>query len=105
MISPLEIKAKFFRGLADPTRLAILLSLVDAERCVSEIVQATGQSQPNVSNHLKCLIDCGLVANRRDGKNIHYKIRDQGVKRLLRLSDRVVSKVYSDIARCVRYEE
>lgn len=105
MTSALQIKAKFFRGLGDPTRLAILDCLVERERCVSEIVEATRQSQSNVSNHLKCLIDCGLVANRRNGKNIHYSVRDQGVKKLLEMCDRVVSKVYADIARCLRYEE
>jgi DNA-binding transcriptional ArsR family regulator len=105
MISALQIKAKFFRGLADSTRLAILASLVDSERCVSEIVKETGLSQSNVSNHLKCLIGCGVVANRRDGKNVRYRIRDQEMRKLLTMSDRIISKVHSDIARCVHYEE
>lgn len=98
-------QGKFFRGLGDLTRLAILASLVDSEKCVSKIVEETGQSQSNVSNHLKCLMECGLIVNRRDGKNIRYRIRDREVKKLLAMSDRIISKVYSDIARCVRYEE
>ncbi len=105
MISPLRVKAKFYRGLADATRLAILESLLTGEKSVTEIVDATKQNQSNVSNHLKCLIDCGLVSNNRNGKYIHYRIRDAGVRRLLESGDRIVSKVYSDIARCVRYEE
>ena len=105
MTSPLQVKAKFYRGLGDSTRLAILGCLLDGEKCVSEIVESTKQSQSNVSNHLKCLMDCGLVVNERYGKYIHYGIRDDGVRRLLEIGDKVVSKVYSDIARCIRYEE
>jgi DNA-binding transcriptional ArsR family regulator len=105
MISALQVKAKFYRGLADPTRLAILECLLAGEKSVTQIVDATKQSQSNVSNHLKCLMDCGLVANSRSGKYIHYRIRDSTVRRLLQTGDRVVSKVYSDIARCVRYEQ
>lgn len=105
MISSLQVKAKFYRGLADPTRLGILECLLAGEKSVTEIVEAAEQSQSNISNHLKCLMDCGLVANSRDGKHVLYRVRDRGVSRLLESGDRVVSKIYSDIARCVRYEE
>ncbi len=104
MISPLQVKAKFYRGLGDPTRLAILESLLKGEKSVSKIVQDTKQSQSNVSNHLKCLTDAGLVANQRTGKYVRYRIRDKGVKKLLKTTDQVVSKVYSDIARCLKEE-
>ena len=48
-------KAKLMRGFSDPSRLSILEILVDGPRRVSEIVMATGLSQPNVSTHLSCL--------------------------------------------------
>lgn len=99
------IEAKFFRGLSDSTRLSVLLILVDGEETVGEIVEKTKQSQSNVSNHLKCLSDCGLVKNRREGKNIYYSIRDPKTKDLLNLSRQVISKVYADIAACLRYKE
>ncbi len=101
----LKLKAKFFRGFADPTRLAILESLRNTEKTVTEIVQETGQSQSNVSNHLSCLLECGLLKNRRDGKNIHYSIRNAKVKNLLESSDIVLSEVYREIFECTRYEE
>ena len=101
MVSPLQIKAKFYRGLGDPTRLTILESLLKGEKSVSAIVHATKQSQSNVSNHLRCLVDSGLLANHRSGKYVQYRIRDRGVKKLLETTDKVVSKVYSDIAQCV----
>lgn len=101
----LKLKAKFFRGFADSTRLAILESLRNGEKTVTEIVQETGQSQSNVSNHLSCLLECGLLKNRRDGKNIYYSIRNAKVEKLLENSDVVISEVYSEIFECARYEE
>ncbi len=98
------VEAKFFRGLSDSTRLSVLLTLMDRERTVGEIVTKTKQSQSNVSNHLKCLSDCGLVNNRREGKNIYYSLRDPKTKKLLRLSQQVISKVSTDIMTCLRYK-
>jgi DNA-binding transcriptional regulator GbsR (MarR family) len=57
----LELKAKLFRGFADPSRLALLDALRQGERTVTELVAATGLSQPNASAHLACLRECGLV--------------------------------------------
>lgn len=101
----LKIKAKLFRGFADPTRLAILECLRDGEKTVTEIVQEIGQSQSNVSNHLSCLLECGLVKNKREGKNIRYSIRNAKVKALLENSDTVISEVYREIFECTRYQE
>jgi DNA-binding transcriptional ArsR family regulator len=101
----LKIKAKLFRGFSDSTRLAILECLRDGEKTVTEIVQETGQSQSNVSNHLSCLLECGLVKNRREGKNISYYLRNARVKALLEDSDTVLSEVYKDIFECTRYRE
>lgn len=64
----LLLKAKLFRGLADRSRLAVLEALRDGPQCVSEIVAATGLSQPNASTHLSCLGECGLVTRERRGK-------------------------------------
>ncbi len=58
----LGLKTKLFRGFADRSRLALLEALRDGPRCVGDLVAATGLGQPNVSNHLGCLQDCGLVA-------------------------------------------
>ena len=99
-----SVEAKFFRGLSDSTRLSVLLTLIDGEKTVSEIVELTRQSQSNVSNHLKCLSDCGLVKNRRQGKNSYYFIRDPKIKELLKMSKQVISKVYSDIEACLKYK-
>lgn len=100
-----SVEAKFFRGLSDSTRLSVLFTLIGGEKTVSEILKKTRQSQSNVSNHLKCLSECGLVSNRRAGKNIYYSLRDPKTKELLSLSEKVISKVYSDIDACLRYKQ
>lgn len=99
-----SVEAKFFRGLSDATRLSVLLTLLDGEKTVGEIIEKIQQSQSNVSNHLKCLSDCGLVKNRREGKNIYYSLRDPKTKRLLKLSEQVISKAFTDIEACLRYK-
>jgi DNA-binding transcriptional ArsR family regulator len=67
-----SIKAKFFRGLSDESRLLILETLQRSEKTVGEIVQITNLTQPNVSNHLSCLKRCGLVTSRQNGRAVTY---------------------------------
>jgi DNA-binding transcriptional ArsR family regulator len=102
-LQKLVLKAKLFRGLGDPTRLSILESLREGEKSASEIVRETGQSQPNVSNHLACLLDCGLVRNRRQGKNVFYRLSDKKVSKLLEESDSILSEIAHGIYMCVNY--
>jgi|SRR3954452_5445895 DNA-binding transcriptional ArsR family regulator len=104
-IQRLSLKAKLFRGLADSTRLSILESLRDGEKTTSEIVKATKHNQSNISNHLACLLDCGLVKNRREGKNIFYNLNNKKVAKLLEESDAVLSEIVSGLYHCVNYNE
>jgi len=55
-----QLQAKLFRGFGDPARLNILQALRNGPMTVTEIVDATGMSQSNTSNHLRCLRECGL---------------------------------------------
>lgn len=102
-IGELELKAKMFRGFADPTRLSILESLRDGGKPVGAIAEATGQGQSNVSNHLSCLKECGLVVAKREGKTIRYSIASEQVLDLLQQSDRVLDEIRSSICSCARY--
>jgi len=104
-IQKLSLKAKLFRGLADTTRLSILESLRKGEKTTSDIVKETNQSQSNVSNHLACLLDCGLVRNRRIGKNVFYNLNNERVERLLAESDTVLSEIISGLYQCVNYND
>ncbi len=63
-----------FRALADPTRLRVLNLIGDREICVCYIVEILGVSQPKASRHLAYLRRAGIVASRRDGKWMHYRL-------------------------------
>jgi DNA-binding transcriptional ArsR family regulator len=103
--SDLELKAKMFRGFADPTRLSILEAMRDGEKTVGAIAEQVRQSQPNVSNHLSCLKECGLVAFRREGKNIYYSIASQRIRCLLEDGDAVLEETGEGMTSCPHYNK
>ena len=76
-----------FRVLADPTRLRLLNLVADREMCVCYFVEILKTSQPKVSRHLAYLRKAGIVATRRDGKWMHYRLAipgDQAAAGILR---------------------
>lgn len=99
----LALKAKLFRGFSDPSRLAILESLRSGPRSVTEMVEATGLSQPNASNHLGCLLDCGLVLREQRGRYVFYRLSDERVEDLLALVDELLADVTRGVYECTRY--
>jgi len=99
----IDLQAKLFRGFADPSRLAILETLRTGPLTVSEIVQATGLSQSNVSNHLGCLRDCGLVTAQQQGRYAFYALSDARVDQLLQLADELLADVAKGVYECTRY--
>lgn len=103
--TPLSLKSKVFRGLADSSRLSVLESLVAGARCVSDIVALTGLSQPSVSNHLACLRECGLVEREQRGRFAYYSLADPGVRVVLREVERLVGCAASRIDACPNYSE
>jgi ArsR family transcriptional regulator len=68
---PLE---RLFRALADPTRLRLINLIAKQEVCVCYFVEVIGVPQPKISRHLAYLRRAGIVAARREGKWMHYKL-------------------------------
>ncbi len=64
----------FFLALADRTRLRLLNLIAGGEVCVCFFVEVLGEPQPKISRHLGVLRNAGLVAARRDGKWMHYRL-------------------------------
>jgi ArsR family transcriptional regulator, cadmium/lead-responsive transcriptional repressor len=96
-----DVAARLFHGLSDPTRLAILLSLLDGERRVADIVERVGSSQPNVSNHLGCLKGCGLVTDRPgDRRQVFYSIARPEVRDLLIAAERFLVEGGESVTLC-----
>ena len=76
--------AVVMRTLADPTRRAVFERIVTAgEATVVALTREAGVSQPAVSQHLRALREAGLVAERRDGRNVHYRAEPRGLAPLV----------------------
>jgi ArsR family transcriptional regulator, cadmium/lead-responsive transcriptional repressor len=98
------LKSKLFRGFADPSRLSIMEALLPGPLNVSEIVEATGLSQSNVSNHLSCLRDCGLITGEQQGRFVIYRLSDPRVALIINVSGELLGDVAKGIYECTRYE-
>lgn len=67
---------ELLRALAAPVRIAIVLQLRDAERCVHELVDALDVAQPLISQHLRVLKAAGVVHGERHGREVVYRLVD-----------------------------
>lgn len=81
--------AAIARALADAKRLCVLEMLADGERSVSELSREVGCQVPNMSQHLAVLRSAGIVATRRDGSTIFYRLADPQVLEIYRLLQQV----------------
>lgn len=99
-----DLKAKLFRGFSDASRLSILNALRNGPLTVSEIVQQTGLSQSNVSNHLSCLRCCDLVVREQQGRFVYYELADVRIAKLLDLADDLLKAVAKGVRQCSHYE-
>jgi len=80
----LELIAARFKALSDPLRLKLIVALESGEQNVTQLVEATGKLQTNVSRQLQHLMDSGVVARRRQGPFVYYRIADQAIFELCR---------------------
>jgi ArsR family transcriptional regulator, cadmium/lead-responsive transcriptional repressor len=99
----LSVRARFFHGLSDPSRLAILDSLKDGEQTAGEVATRAGLTLSNASRHLACLRDRALVEGRRDWRNVYYCLAP-GVPQVLQLNDEFIERVADKVAACQRPE-
>lgn len=99
----LSTKAKLFRGFADRSRLSLVEALRDGPRTVGELVERTGLTQPNTSNHLACLMDCGLIRREQRGRFVYYALSDARVAALLGDADELLTEVARGVEACGRY--
>ena len=83
-------QAQLFRALSHPVRLRILDILARQEACVCHLTAILGQRQPYVSQQLATLREAGLVADRRDGTLIYYRLADEHLAELLEEGKTVV---------------
>ena len=72
-------------ALADPTRRRVLVHLIDGPGYPAEMAEDFGATRANLSNHLACLRDCGLVTATAEGRRIRYELADQRLADGLRI--------------------
>lgn len=96
----LDVKLKFIRGFADKQRLLIMECIKEREHTVSQIVERLQGNQSNISQHLSCLKECGLVVGRQEGKYVYYSLKNEQVRSLLNMFDEVLQQVQDGVAAC-----
>ena len=74
-----ELIARRFRALGDPLRIRLVERLMAGEATVQQLVAASGGGQQNVSKHLGVLAHAGVVARRKEGTFVYYRIADEVV--------------------------
>ena len=77
--------AAYFRLLSEPMRLKVMHAVCMGEKTVSEIVDATGATQTNVSRHLNLMHSAGALSRRKDGNLVYYKVADPDLVELCRV--------------------
>ena len=86
----------FFLALADRTRLRLLNLMSDDEVCVCYLVEVLGEPQPKISRHLAYLRRAGIVAARREGRWMHYRITAPADERAARVLADVLTWLASE---------
>ena len=72
----LDVLARVGRALADPTRRRILVTLLDGPAYPTEMADTFAVTRANLSNHLTCLRECGLVTATAEGRRVRYDLAD-----------------------------
>ncbi|HKI61155.1 MAG TPA: metalloregulator ArsR/SmtB family transcription factor [Mariprofundaceae bacterium] len=71
------------RAIAHEVRLSVLCHLMNGPMCVNELIQATGSSQSNLSQHLAKMRMLGIIANEKRGQQVYYRITNPQFKELV----------------------
>jgi DNA-binding transcriptional ArsR family regulator len=99
-----ESTARYFSVLGEPTRLKILHVICQGEKCVSDIIQATGLAQANVSRHLGLMYQAGMLSRRREGTLVHYRVADALLLELCRSVSAQVNQRLAQVSPLQAFE-
>jgi ArsR family transcriptional regulator len=90
------LKADFFRVLGHPARVRLLQLLRDGEQSVGALRDALELDSSSTSQHLAALRGQGLVASRKEGTSVYYRVRDPRTLDLLELAKQIISGARED---------
>jgi DNA-binding transcriptional ArsR family regulator len=98
--------ACLFRGMRDPSRVAILQHLLLGEHNVAELTAHLGLAQSTVSKHLACLRDCGLVESRPSGRASVFSLTHPGaVLKVFAAAEELLAATGDAVVLCPTYGE
>ncbi len=101
VLADTELLARLFRALGDATRLRLLeLLLEEGELHQMELVRRLGATQNRVSEHMSCLVWCGFVQSRTEGRRTLYRVTNRKVGLLLAQAKRFLEANEAQIACC-----
>jgi ArsR family transcriptional regulator, cadmium/lead-responsive transcriptional repressor len=96
-----ELLARLFRALGDATRLRVLeLLMEEGELHQMELVRRLGATQNRISEHMSCLVWCGFVQSRTEGRRTLYRVTNRKVGSLLAQAKRFLEANEAQIACC-----
>ena len=76
--------ASYFSVLSEPTRLRIMHAICETEKTVSQIVGEIGATQTNASRHLSLMYRAGVLARRKEGNLVYYRVADASMIEICR---------------------
>ena len=85
-----RLQADLCQTLSDPTRLELLYLLGDTRKPVKELIEATGQRQAKISQHLALLRQRGIVRAERVGTEVHYSLADPRILEACRITREIL---------------
>lgn len=99
----LDVMNRLGRAMADPTRSRLLMALLEGPAYPGDLARDLDLTRPNVSNHLACLRDCGIVVAEPEGRHTRYAVADPHLAgALIALID--VTLAVDDSAPCIDKE-
>jgi ArsR family transcriptional regulator len=90
---------QLLRLLADPRRAQIVALLAVEQLCTCHLVELTGATQSNVSNHLRALREAGVVQTEAAGRYTYYRLLPQRLTELARALDGLTEQAHASVAR------
>ncbi len=96
---PEDPRRDVFSALACSRRIQIVELLRDGEKCASEIIPILGIDQSAVSRHLSILKKAGILASRKKGVNVYYRIATESVFTLLEVASEIVEKKNKELLK------
>ena len=89
--------AKMLRAISEPKRLRIVDMLSCGELCACEILEEFHITQPTLSHDMRVLLEAGIVTDRREGKNIYYKLDKEALEQM----HRTLGRIFEDKPDCI----